>query len=171
MGSILFPHKQVWAPLEVQGLVWKVAWRRELTANRLQIINLHRSLSPKVCVMCYRGPETNDHLLVHCPLVATLWKRILYMVHLHWVSPETIVHFIFQWKANHLSGIIRPLWNLCLHRLMWTIWLERDRRVLGFWAKTRGEFRSYSLVSFDNLSSILSSQENGTWCAHLLFNG
>lgn len=40
---------------------------------------------------------------------------------------ETSIQFLYQWNAHHLSGNIRPLWNLCMHALMWTAWLENRR--------------------------------------------
>lgn len=42
--------------------VWKGAWRKAFTSDRLQITNPHPNLSLQICLMRHQGPETNDHL-------------------------------------------------------------------------------------------------------------
>lgn len=84
--------------------------------------NQHDLISPLLCVVCFQGPETTDHLWVHCPL-----------------SPRRLLAFIYMGPSRKCFSVclsiesILPkrnssLWGLFLHGLMWTMGLERNRR-------------------------------------------
>lgn len=168
-----------WAPLKVQGFIWKVARRRVPILERLQIMNPRQVLFPNVCVMCYDGPETIDHLFVHCNVISSLWKRLLDYSTTTAFSGDLLSIVISMKRASSLA--IRSLWDICIHALTCIVLLVRNRRVfedisihikdlwfsflriLGVWVRNCIQFRVYSLESFVyNLPSIHSPQENGS---------
>lgn len=161
-GNILF-SQELMASLNVQGLCGKL-----LSGEYSRLIDFKSSIHVRVClrmfVLCVIGDwklvissSSIVRLLLPFGREPFMWSIFIGFLH--------TFQLILQSKANHLSRKIRPLWNLCLHALMWNIWLERNRRVfedrcsyiedfwlsfvrvLGVWAKNRGEFRSYTLVS------------------------
>lgn len=60
--------------------------RRKInTADCVQKLNPHTYLSPIACVMCWPNEETDNLLINHCPIVASLLVKLLKVATVEWV--------------------------------------------------------------------------------------
>jgi hypothetical protein len=76
--------------------------------------------------MCHGNGETIGHLLLHCPIAASLWQYVFRTFGVQWVISARVVDLLFAWRnwfGKHCSAV----WNLVPACLMWTIWRECNR--------------------------------------------
>lgn len=144
-----------------------------LTSDRVQIVFLHLSLSPNIFLSCPSNVETNDYLLLQCPVVKKLWVNLLLLVNLSWVFPKSVASLISKWSAPHLDPKASQLWKLFVHALLWMVGEKgidgslitrvEMYNLYGFFsfyvccrAKSSSVFAMYSVDSFMiNLGAIL----------------
>ena len=79
------------------------------------------------CCMCRCNGEFVDHLLIHCHVANSLWVFMLQAFGIQWVLPSFVAELLFCW--NHWLGKHdSDIWNLIPGCLMWTVWMEGNRR-------------------------------------------
>ena len=139
-SNSLFPWKGVWKPKipkRVAFFLWTAAHGRILTLDNLMLKG--RPLANWCCMCCSDG-ESVDHLLLHCPIIHSLWAFMLQAFGIHWVMPGSVAGLLsswHQWLGKHNSEI----WNLVPGCLMWIVWLERNRRSFEDKEKTLEELK------------------------------
>ena len=80
-----------------------------------------------LCCLCCCNAESMDHLLLFCLIAHYLWMYMLRLFGMVWVLPGSVVDLLFcwyHWLGKHSSDI----WDLVPGCLMWTIWIEQNRR-------------------------------------------
>ena len=66
---------------------WEAAWGKVLTLDKLQ----RRGWQLRNrCNLCGCVEETVHHILLHYPIVSSLWEIIFTLVGVHWVFPKTV---------------------------------------------------------------------------------
>ena len=141
--------------------LWTAAHGQILTLDNLMLRG--HSLANQCC-KCYNGESVN-HLLLHCPVVHSLWVFMLQVFGVQWVMLGSVAGLLFcwhHWLGNHTSDI----WNLIPSCLMWIVWLERNhcsfedtektleelkvlcQRNLFYWSRCRGFTDCSSLSEF-----------------------
>ena len=79
------------------------------------------------CCLCCCNAESMNHLILFCPIAHSLWMYMLRLFGIEWVMPGSVADLLFcwyHWLGKHSSNI----WNLVPGCLLWTIWIERNRR-------------------------------------------
>ena len=102
-SEILFPAKGIWvpnAPTKSAFFAWEAAWGKVLTLEKLQRRGWHL---PNKCFLCGYAKETIHHLLLHCPIVSSLWEIIFSLFGLSWVFPKTIKEAVLSWKGSFVG--------------------------------------------------------------------
>lgn len=99
---------------------------------------------PHVYVRYHNGPESNDHLFLHCSFISSLWDSLLAMVNLSWVFPQNIYQFICQWNAGHLTKKKRPLWTLLTWRSVFPLVGEKQTAVRDIFLQIEDFFHLFS---------------------------
>ena len=130
--------------------------------------------------MCCCDGESVDHLFLHCPVTHTLWTFMLQAYGIHWVMPGSVAGLLscwHQWLGKHNSNI----WNLIPGCIMWTVWLERNRRSFENKEKTLDELkvlshrslfewsRCWGFTESSSLPEFLSSLRFSIWFPSSLF--
>ena len=143
----LFPWKVIWKTKvlkRVAFFLWIATHGRILTLDNLMLRGC--SLANRCCVCCCNG-ESVDHLLLHCPVVHSLWVFMLKVFAIQWVMPGFVVGLLFcwnHWLENHTSDT----WNLIPGCLMWIVWMERNCRSFEDTKMTLVELKDLCLRSF-----------------------
>ena len=145
--------------------LWIAAHDRILTLDNLMLRG--SPLANRCCMCCCEG-ESVDHLLLHCPITHSLWTFMLQAFGIHWVITGLVAGLLsywHQWLGKHNSNI----WNLIPGCLMWTVWLERNRRSFEDNEKTLDELkvlcrhclfewsRCWGFTNFSSLSEFIFS--------------
>ena len=61
------------APTKAVFFAWEAVWGMVLTLDKIQRRGWHL---PNKCFLCGCAKETIHHLLLHCPIVSSLWEII-----------------------------------------------------------------------------------------------
>ena len=75
------------------------------------------------CCMCCCNEKSEDHLLIFCPVVHSLWMDMLHLFGIDWVMLGSVADLFFGWY-HWLGKHNFDIWNLVLGCLKWTIWTE-----------------------------------------------
>ena len=86
---------------ENNDILWTATYGRILTLDNLiltldNLMLRDRSLE-NWCCMCRCNGEFVDHLLLHCPIVPTLWVYILQVFGIQWVMLGSMAGLLFCW--------------------------------------------------------------------------
>ncbi|KAL4325958.1 hypothetical protein GQ457_11G022470 [Hibiscus cannabinus] len=81
------------SPSEGQIILWKAGYGRIPTHTELAIRGINSSES-LLCVLCFKEPESMDHLLCHCEVVSKIWKMWCFMWNVQLVFPEKVKDLI-----------------------------------------------------------------------------
>ena len=126
-STILFPTKGIWVgpvPLLRQRFFnWEAAWGKVLTLDKLQRRGWHL---PNICYLCGYAEETIHHLLLHCPIVNSLWEIIFSLFGLSWVFPKTIKEAILSRKGYFVGKKNSKVWKSVPVCIFWTVWKKRN---------------------------------------------
>ena len=94
------------------------------------------------CCMCCCDGESVDHLLLHCPVIHSLWTFMIQAFGIHWVMPGSVAGLLscwHQWLGKHNSDI----WKLVPGCLMWIVWLEQNHRSFEDNEKTLDDLKGF----------------------------
>ena len=122
-----FPLKGIWkvkVSKRVDFFIWTVAHGQILTLDNLMLRG--RPLANRCCLCCY-NVESVDHLLLFCPIALSLWMYMLRLFGINWVMSGSVMDLLFCWY-HWLGKYSSDIWDLVPGCVMWTIWIERNRR-------------------------------------------
>jgi len=123
-----FPWKNIWkvnVPLRVAFFVWTVTLGKILTLNNLRKRNI---IVMEWCFMCKTSGESIDHLFLHCMVATELWRTILQLFGVEWVTPGSVKDMLGSWRGQKGNRTLIPIWHMAPLCLMWCIWRERNAR-------------------------------------------
>ncbi|WMV25761.1 hypothetical protein MTR67_019146 [Solanum verrucosum] len=94
-----WPWKQIWrikAPHKVSIFVWLLAKEATLTVDNLMSRGM--TLCSR-CFLCKETAETVNHLFLHCPFTAHLWRIIINLKGIAWTMPGKITEALSSWEG------------------------------------------------------------------------
>jgi len=123
-----WPWKQIWrikVPHKVSIFVWLLAKEATLTVDNLMSRGM--TLCSR-CFLCKEIAETVNHLFLHCPFTAHLWRIILNRKGIAWTMPGKITEALSSWEGICSHAKDRSRWRIVPACIWWTIWKERNSR-------------------------------------------
>jgi hypothetical protein len=78
--------------------------------------------------MCRANGESVHNLFLHCPMAVGLWNFVFRSFGVKWVISDQIRDLLFSWK-NWFGKHSSLIWNMVPAYLLWTLWIERNRRI------------------------------------------
>lgn len=109
-SRISFPKKRIcisYVPQKTAFFAWESTWGKVLTLDKLQ----RRAWKlPNRCYLCGCAEKTIHPLLLHCPVVSSLWEITLKLVGAHWVFPRTVKDVISSWRESFVGKKRRKIW-------------------------------------------------------------
>ncbi|XP_050217406.1 uncharacterized protein LOC126668243 [Mercurialis annua] len=81
-----------------------------------------------LCSLC-KKPETQNHILMHCPFASSVWNNILRKVGISSVMPNKIDEFLLQWNSLIPRCSNPKLWHSLWDITIWELWKSRNRRI------------------------------------------
>lgn len=111
---------KVKVPLKVRVLAWVFAHVKVLNVSMVQRRKPYCYHSSQWCVMWEKDFECLNNLMLHCPVVYSLWIRLFRGTILCWATPESC-----RRDENGLGAVLA---------IFWVAWMERNRiifRALG----------------------------------------
>eukprot|EP00253_Pinus_taeda_P010928 PITA_10928 len=123
-------HK-VWEPPnqpKISTFLWLLCQNRTLTWDNLRKWSFHE---PSICPNCKQAEETKEHLLNSCLLATLFWEKVSFRCQRDGRNKENSTSSIHSWAPHpYKSKILNTLWKLIPGFLMWTIWKERNSRII-----------------------------------------
>ena len=150
--------------------MWTAAHGQILTLDSYMLCG--RPLA-NCCCMCCCNEESMDHLLIFCPLANTMWI-MLQLFGIDWVMPGSVVDWLCCW--HHWLGKYNfDIWYLVEGCLMWTLWVESNRRSIENFEKSLSQLldlcqrtlfdwsQCRGLLDCSNIIDFLLSLRIGFW--------
>ena len=169
-ASFCFPFlKLIWKtliPSKVQFFSWLLVIGKLPTCDIVQRRHTYICISPNWCVLCKSCSEDQDHLFLHCPFSTTLWNRVLNELGLSWTKPWSLVDLFSLNLGSYISKRGKVFWRVIVQAFCWSLWLERNRRILenreetleeewarikfrvAWWVSNHKEFKSFFCFRF-----------------------
>ncbi|KAK6136806.1 hypothetical protein DH2020_029454 [Rehmannia glutinosa] len=104
-----------------------------------------------------QGSETQEHIFLHCSFVRQLWSKVLIELGLVWVTPQSGSDLFMTDLGGFLGSKGRTLWRVIVPVVCWSVWLERNNRILNDIEESTLE--CWDRIKFRIASWIVSSQE------------
>lgn len=82
-----------------------------------------------ICFMCKREEETDDHLLLWCPIAVEYWDWLFEMLEWQSVRNQCLLEFLLSWLMEGKYSKWGDLWVVGTSMVAWQLWKERNRRV------------------------------------------
>ncbi|GMP32902.1 hypothetical protein CsSME_00006451 [Camellia sinensis var. sinensis] len=79
--------------------------------------------------MCCGDAESVDQFLIHCPMASRLWVLVFSTFGVLWVQQKGVTQVLWIWGGNRVGKRQQKVWALAPLRLIWLLWLERNRRI------------------------------------------
>lgn len=113
-------------PNKCKVFLWTLVNNGFLTNNNIQKRLKSTCLNPNLCVLCQKEQETCSHIFLSCQTTTFLWKKANDILRRNETSDNlsTLVSSVINEKRDLKKGIIS-----IMVALIWTIWLERNRRI------------------------------------------
>lgn len=121
-----FPVKKIWlkqVPSKVCFFLWALARGRTLTIDNLK---KRGKPMPSWYVMCEQEEETISHLFINYVTTRTMWNRLLVGFNLQLQGDVDISNWVSTRSAGRKSRSRKLIWEVLVHTVAWTIWLERN---------------------------------------------
>eukprot|EP00253_Pinus_taeda_P007130 PITA_07130 len=113
---------------KVSHFLWLVGHKRILTWDKLRRRNFQ---GPSYCHNCKHSEETLQHLLDDCPLANQLWEKESFRCQRRCRQENNIINSLRQWPQRpYKSELLNRLWNIIPGLILWSIWKERNKRIL-----------------------------------------
>lgn len=106
--------------------VWLVALNK-VNKNDVLQRRPYRMISPNIGLMCTTEAESVSHLFMHCKFDNAIWSHFFSIMRVNWVMPREALKLICQWNSGFLGVRGWILWKIRIHRILWGIWIERNR--------------------------------------------
>ena len=94
------------------------------------------------CCLCYCIAESVDRLLLFCLIAHSLWMYMLRFFGMEWVMQGSVVDLLVCWY-HWLGKCSFDIWDMVPGCLMWTIWIDRNRRFFEDEGKTVVQLLEY----------------------------
>ena len=122
-----FPNRCIWmdkVSTKVSFFAWEATWGKILTLDRLQRRGWQL---PNRCFLCGCEEENDNHILLHCIVVKTLWEIVLAIFGVKWVFPKSVKEVLFSWRGSFVGKKRKKIWNSIPLCIFWTVWKEMNR--------------------------------------------
>ena len=122
-----FPNRCIWmdkVPTKVSFFAGEASWGKILTLDRLQRRGWQL---PNRCFLCGCEEENDNHILLHCIVVKTLWEIVLAIFGVKWVFPKSVKEVLFSWRGSFVGKKRKKIWNSIPLCIFWTVWKEMNR--------------------------------------------
>ncbi|XP_026443725.1 uncharacterized protein LOC113343822 [Papaver somniferum] len=126
------PVSCIWiqyVPPKVQFFLWSAALNAIPTLDNL--MRRGCQVQNQLCPMCQMHSEIVNHLFLHCAYASKVWNYFLKGYDVSWLQGETLIAQLEAWKFRRGRNMGRKLWPLVIFAICWSIWDERNRRVMA----------------------------------------
>lgn len=121
--------------MEIRGspknnfFIWLLLKGKILTTENLKRRGIN---GPSRCPNCCNAEETMHHPFIECPFTVECWENMSSTGNLIWEPQHTIAETIYKWRKccpwkEKRSNLVKRVWNILPHTLLWRIWLARNR--------------------------------------------
>eukprot|EP00253_Pinus_taeda_P033369 PITA_33369 len=116
---------------KIKFFTWLLLKGKVLTAENLRKRGIN---GPSRCPSCCSAEETIHHLFLDCPFAKSCWINLSSLGNINWQPQQNIPDTIYEWKKNcpwkdKRSKIIKRIWDIIPHNLLWRIWLTRNKKI------------------------------------------
>ena len=133
--------------MRVSFFAWEASWNRILTTDQLK---RRGWILPNRCYLCKMEEETSDHLLLFCKKATMLWRLLFSLFDVQWVLHSSIKRNLMAWHGASVCKGKEKAWRAAPLCLMWTLWRERNDRVLNDNERTDQALKLSFLYTFVN---------------------
>ncbi|XP_026384653.1 uncharacterized protein LOC113280214 [Papaver somniferum] len=126
------PHSCIWiqfVPQKNQFFMWQAAQNAIPTLDNL--LRRGCEIQQSTCALCSLAPESVDHLLLHCDISHKVWSYFIGGYNIRWVQGGSVSSQLQAWKFRRGRNTERKIWPLIIFAISWTLWDERNRRVMA----------------------------------------
>jgi hypothetical protein len=123
---------KAWAPPKLKFFAWLTTQNRIWTTDRLEKRGWNNC---GLCQLCKQTQESATHLFAHCRFTKRLWGMVkewlgLPSIRVHEWSGELSID---EWwsSMSYKASLIRKAMTSLTMLVSWTIWKERNARVLS----------------------------------------
>ena len=113
-GTQLFtaPTTLAWLGLApwVEEFCWLAIAGKISMVDRLRRRGVTSANFSDICVMCQKKEELVNHLLLHCAVVANIWRHFIARCGIAWCFPESTIQETQSWLGGCSSVCGRTLW-------------------------------------------------------------
>jgi hypothetical protein len=74
--------------------------------------------------------ECFDHLLLYCDVARVVWSSFYSLFRVEWVIPRRVMDLLSGWGTSLGHGHVMRLWKQVPLCVMWSLWHERNARLL-----------------------------------------
>ncbi|XP_026451912.1 uncharacterized protein LOC113352288 [Papaver somniferum] len=158
-----FPYAFVWnksVPPKVNFLVWCILHEKLNTIDNLHIrgVDIYNS-----CILCGDDTESHDHVFLHCKVAHKIWSMIFPTSCWSWVVPGNMKMLACNWQHKHFSASGNFIWSLIPAAVVYTIWLERNKRIF----EPNHTFKTEADLGMEVRSSILAWADAANRSVHI----
>ena len=82
------------------------------------------------CFLCKCDKESCDHILLHCSKASLLWQLVFSLFGVVWLVHSSVKEMLLGWHGRFVGKKRNKAWNVAPLCLLWTVWKERNRRVI-----------------------------------------
>lgn len=107
--------------------------------------------------MCQHSSKTVNHLLLHCSVASDLWNMFLSISRVSWVVPRNVKDTMESWSLWVVDRAIKKIWQMIPACIVWSIWMERNRRCFDGISTPNTALKSNCLMflfSWSNLTPV-----------------
>lgn len=105
---------------------WLASLEKILTIDNLR---LRRVMIVNACPLCLSNAVSVNHLLLHCSFALKVWYCFFQLLGVAFCVPKTCVDLVNEEMLLVGTSFRRNLWVVAVLCIVWSIWLERGKRV------------------------------------------
>ncbi|CAN0901853.1 Putative ribonuclease H protein At1g65750, partial [Linum grandiflorum] len=122
-----FPTNRIWlqmVPSKICCFLWLCCTGKIATLDVLK--QKGWSLANR-CFLCEQDEESTNHLFLHCNFSSQIWNHFALKMGFTFVRPDHTVSLVRSWSS--VCPTFMSLASALPHAIIWTLWLERNRRL------------------------------------------